>query len=72
MAKSKVAPTPVADAAPGMNDAALRSFVKLLREVGNERREILGALRSALEARDDAAALRLARRLAGLPEERRG
>jgi hypothetical protein len=69
MVKHKVPSNPLSEALAGMD---LRSFVRTVREVADARHETLGALRSALEAHDDATSLKLARRLVGLPEDREG
>jgi hypothetical protein len=69
MVKHEVPSNPLSDALAGVD---LRSFVRAVREVADARHETLGALRSALEAGDDAASLRFARQLVGLPDEREG
>jgi hypothetical protein len=63
MVKSKPASNPLSKALTGMDRASLRSFLEQVREVSEHPREVLGALRPALEAGDDAASLRLAREL---------
>lgn len=68
MVKSNRASNLVDDARAEKERAALRDFLKMVREVAHSRRETLGALRSALQAHDDAAALRLARKLVGLSD----
>ena len=72
MLKSEPASNPLGEALAGVDRAFPRSLLEHVREVVVQRRETLGALRSALEAHDDAAALRLARQLVGVPEEREG
>jgi hypothetical protein len=72
MVKSEPASNPLSEALTGMDRGSLRSFLEHVREVSEHRREVLSALRYALEAGDDAASLRLARQLVGLPDDREG
>ena len=48
--------------------AFVRAFLEHVRVVSEKRRQVLGQLRTALEAHDDAAALTLARVLVGLSD----
>jgi hypothetical protein len=65
--------TPIGDEIPsGIIEGKLDGLIDAALQISSQRREILTRMRSALQKGDDLAALKYARELCGLAEQRKG